>query len=80
MANERVVLYPLTQADLYAAEERGGLTEHVQMHDLACTEVWVNADGQACALYEYWLWGEDQQVEWAKLWLTVRDGVVIGEY
>lgn len=76
----RVKLYPLTQAELHAAEENGGVTEHVQWHEITCTEVWVDADGNPRALYEFWYMGEEGQPEWAKFYVSVRDGKLYGEY
>ena len=74
-----VKLYPLTQEDLHMAEENGGVTEHVQWHEITCTSVWVEAS-VPYALYEFWYMGEEGQPEWAKFWLTVRDGKLYGEY
>lgn len=74
-----VKLYPLTQEDLHMAEENGGVTEHVQWHEITCTNVWVEA-GVPRALYEFWYMGDEGKPEWAQFWLTVRDGKLYGEY
>lgn len=74
-----VKLYPLTQAELHAAEENSGYTEHVQWHEISCTDVWVEA-GVPYAVYEFWYMGDEGKPEWCKFWLTVRDGKLYGEY
>lgn len=85
-AHSAVKLYPLTQEDLHMAEENGGVTEHVQWHDITCTSVWVDGLGVPHALYEFWYMGDGDTMvdgckpEWAKFWLTVRDGKLYGEY
>lgn len=75
-----IKLYPLAQNDLHLAEANGGLTEHWAMHDITCTQVWVDNNGQPRALYEFWYMGVEGQPEWAKLWVTVRDNKLYGGY
>lgn len=76
---DRTTLYRLTQSELHAAQKRAGYTEHEHMHDLTCTEVWVDKDGVTNALYEYWAPYEDE-VLWCKLWVSMRDGALVAEY
>jgi hypothetical protein len=75
----QVELYPLTQAQLHAAEENAGYGEHCQMHGLVCTQVWVDNKGPA-ALYEFWQADSEGDPEWCKLWVRVRDGKLHAEY